>query len=379
MRIAVDAMGGDVGPPVTVEGAVAAAREGLAEIVLVGDKASVERELTRQGAAKLPITVRHASQVIAMDEPPSHALRRKRDSSMRVAAELVRDGEAAAFISAGNTGAAMAIAMFTMGVLPGVDRPAIAVPLPNLKGRTILLDVGANVDPKPRHLVQYAIMGHVYARDILGIVRPRVGLLSVGEEEGKGNELVREVFKTLEGMPLNFAGNVEGRDLYNGSVDVVVTDGFTGNVALKISESLADMIVHLIREELTRGSMAKLGALLVRPAFRRFWKRVDYNELGGAPLLGINGACIISHGASPPRAVKNAIRVAAEWVRTDVNAHIRAALAGEFGQSASGARPAPASRAPDAEDRRREAETRPPQAEGRPPDKPNRPAGPAGP
>jgi glycerol-3-phosphate acyltransferase PlsX len=369
-------MGGDVGPPVTVEGAVSAAREGLAEIVLVGDKASVERELTRQGAAKLPITVRHASQVIAMDEPPSHALRRKRDSSMRVAAELVRDGEAAAFISAGNTGAAMAIAMFTMGVLPGVDRPAIAVPLPNLKGRTILLDVGANVDPKPRHLVQYAIMGHVYARDILGIVRPRVGLLSVGEEEGKGNELVREVFKTLEGMPLNFAGNVEGRDLYNGSVDVVVTDGFTGNVALKISESLADMIVHLIREELTRGSMAKLGALLVRPAFRRFWKRVDYNELGGAPLLGINGACIISHGASPPRAVKNAIRVAAEWVRTDVNAHIRAALAGEFGQSASGPRSASASRAPDADERHREAEARPPQAEGRPPDRPNPRAGP---
>ncbi len=376
MRIAVDAMGGDVGPPVTVEGAVAAAREGLAEIVLVGDKASVERELTRQGAATLPITVRHASQVIAMDEPPSHALRRKRDSSMRVAAELVRDGEAAAFISAGNTGAAMAIAMFTMGVLPGVDRPAIAVPLPNLKGRTILLDVGANVDPKPKHLVQYAVMGHVYARDILGIVRPRVGLLSVGEEEGKGNELVREVFKTLEGMPLNFAGNVEGRDLYSGSVDVVVTDGFTGNVALKISESLADMIVHLIREELTRGAMAKLGALLVRPAFRRFWKRVDYNELGGAPLLGINGVCIISHGASPPRAVKNAIRVAAEWVRTDVNSHIRAALAGEFGQSASGARSASASRAPDADERRREAEARPPQAEGRPPDRPHRPAGP---
>jgi phosphate acyltransferase len=375
MRIAVDAMGGDVGPTVTVEGAVAAAREGLAEIVLVGDKASVERELTRQAAAQLPITVRHASQVIAMDEPPSHALRRKRDSSMRVAAELVRDGEAAAFVSAGNTGAAMAIAMFTLGVLPGVDRPAIAVPLPNLKGRTILLDVGANVDPKPRHLIQYAVMGHVYARDILGIARPRVGLLSVGEEEGKGNELVREVFKTLEAMPLNFAGNVEGRDLYNGSVDVVVTDGFTGNVALKISESLADMIVHLIREELTRGPMAKLGALLVRPAFRRFWKRVDYNELGGAPLLGINGVCIISHGASPPRAVKNAIRVAAEWVRTDVNAHIRAALAGEFGQSAAGPRPTSASRVPDADEKRRDDEPRPPQAGGRLPDRPSRPGG----
>jgi glycerol-3-phosphate acyltransferase PlsX len=338
MKLAVDAMGGDLGPSVTVEGAVGAARDYHLEVVLVGDKAAVERELGRHDARQLPITVRHASQVVEMHEPPSQALRRKRDSSMRVAAELVRDGEASAFVSAGNTGAAMAIAMFTLGVLPGVDRPAIAVVLPNLKGRTILLDAGANMDPKPRHLVQYAVMGHVYACDILAVSRPRVGLLSVGEEEGKGNELVREVFKTLEGTPLNFVGNVEGRDIYNGSVDVVVTDGFTGNVALKISESLADMIVHLIREELTRTPMAKLGALLVRPAFRRFWKRVDYNELGGAPLLGINGACIISHGASPPRAIKNAIRVAAEWVRLDVNTHIRTALSQEM---ADGRRTAP--------------------------------------
>jgi phosphate acyltransferase len=366
MRIAVDAMGGDAGPPVTVEGAVAAAREYGLEIVLVGDKATVERELAHHAGTNPPLTVRHASQVVAMDEPPTHALRRKRDSSMRVAAELVRDGEAAAFVSAGNTGAAMAIAMFTLGVLPGVDRPAIAVPLPNLKGRTILLDVGANVDPKPKHLTQYALMGHVYARDILGVAAPRIGLLSVGEEEGKGNELVREAFKTLEGMPLNFAGNVEGRDIYNGSVDVVVTDGFTGNVALKISESLADMIIHLIREELTRTPMAKLGALLVRPAFRRFWKRVDYNELGGAPLLGINGACIISHGASPPRAVKNAIRVAAEWVRMDVNADIRAALAGELGQSITEPR---RPRPPD-------AEGQPPKAEDRPSDRTSHPSGP---
>ena len=326
-------MGGDHGPAVVVEGAVAAVREFGASVSLVGDKAAIEREVLRLDAHALDVEIRHASQVVGMGESPSHALRRKRDSSLRVAAELVKDGTAAAFISAGNTGAAMAIAMFTLGVLAGVDRPAIAVVLPNRKGRTILLDVGANVDPKPKHLVQYAVMGHVYASDILGVAAPRVGLLSVGEEEGKGNELVREVFKTLEGMPLNFTGNVEGRDLYNGSVDVVVTDGFTGNVALKISESLADMILHLIREELTRTPMAKFGALLVRPAFRRFWKRVDYNELGGAPLLGINGACIIGHGASPPRAVKNAIRVAAEWVRTDVNAHIRAALAGELGQS----------------------------------------------
>jgi glycerol-3-phosphate acyltransferase PlsX len=333
MRIAVDAMGGDAGPSVTVEGAIAAAREYGHEIVLVGDRAKVERELGRHRPGSLPLSVRHASQVVEMGEQPSHALRRKRDSSLRVAASLVRDGEAAAFVSAGNTGAAMAIAMFTLGVLPGVDRPAIAVVLPSKHGRTVLLDVGANVEPKPWHLAQYAVMGHVYSRDILGVPKPRVGLLSVGEEEGKGNEFVREVFKRLEDSPINFVGNVEGRDVYNGNADVVVTDGFTGNVCLKVSESLADMLVHLLREEITRSPATKLGALLVRPAFRRFWKRVDYAETGGAPLLGINGACIICHGASPPRAVKNAIRVAAEWVKADVNAHIRAALAGELGQS----------------------------------------------
>ena len=352
MRIAVDAMGGDVGPSVTVEGALQAAREYRLDVILVGDEVAVRRELAHHrtsGAVQARISVRHASQAVEMDESPSHALRRKRDSSLRVAAQFVRDGEASALVSAGNTGAAMAIAMFTLGVLPGVDRPAIAVVLPNLKGRTVLLDAGANVDPKPWHLVQYALMGHVYARDVLGIPTPRVGLLSVGEEEGKGNELVREVFKTLEGAPLNFVGNVEGRDIYNGQADVVVTDGFTGNVALKVSESLADMIIHLIREELTRTPLAKLGALLVRPAFRRFWKRVDYAEAGGAPLLGINGACIVCHGASSVRAVKNAIRVAAEWVRADVNAHIRAALAGELGQSLADLRRArPDERAADA-------------------------------
>jgi len=333
-------MGGDIGPAVNVEGAVAAVRDHELDVVLVGDEGAIRRELARHRARRSAhrISIRHASQVVEMSEPPSHALRRKRDSSMRVAAGLVRDGEAQAFVSAGNTGAAMAIAKFTLGVLPGVDRPAIAVVLPSLRARTVLLDVGANVDPKPWHLVQYALMGHVYARHILGVASPRVGLLSVGEEEGKGNELVREVFKTLEATPINFVGNVEGRDIYNGNADVVVTDGFTGNVALKISESLADMIVHLIREELTRTPLAKLSALLVRPAIHRFWKRVDPNELGGAPLLGINGACIIGHGASPPRAVKNAIRIAAELVRTDINAHIREALSGELGQSLADSR-----------------------------------------
>ncbi len=328
MKIAVDAMGGDHGPTVVVEGAVAAARELGVSVVLVGDKAAIERELTRLGAPS-GLEIRHASQVVGMGESPSQALRRKRDSSLRIAAELVRDGEASAFVSAGNTGAAMAVAMFVVGVLRGVDRPAIAAVLPNLKGHSVLLDVGANVDPKPWHLFQFAVMGNVYARDILGIERPRVGLLSVGEEEGKGNELTKEAYEQLKDSSLNFLGNVEGRDIYNGHCDVVVTDGFTGNVALKISESLAEMVMALIREELMRDTRSKLAAALARPAFNRFKKRVDYAEMGGAPLLGIDGGAIICHGASPVKAIKNAVRVAAEWAKAGLNEHIRAALENE--------------------------------------------------
>ena len=329
MKIALDAMGGDFGPAVVVEGAVAAAREfGLAS-VLVGDKASIEREIIRLKAQDLPVAIRHASQVVGMAEAPSQALRRKRDSSLRVAAELVKEGECSALVSAGNTGAAMAIGMYVLGVLPGVDRPAIAAALPSLSGFTVLIDAGANVDPKPRHLFQWAVMGHVYSRDIIGKDNPRVGILSVGEEEGKGNDLVKETYEALKGSSLNFIGNVEGRDIYNGRCDVVVTDGFTGNVCLKISESLAEMLTSMIREELTRDFFSKAGAVLSRAAFARMKRRVDYTEMGGAPLLGINGASIICHGASPVKAIKNALRVAAEWVKTDVNAHIKTALEAE--------------------------------------------------
>jgi len=329
MKIAVDAMGGDYGPAVVVEGAVGAVREHHASVILVGDKAAVEREVVRLQAEPLGLEIRHASQVVGMGESPSQALRRKRDSSLRVAAQLVKDGEAAAFISAGNTGAAMAIAMFVMGVLPGIDRPAIAAVLPNRRRFTVLLDVGANVDPKPWHLLQFAVMGHVYARDILGFDNPRVGLLSVGEEEGKGSLLVREAYEQLKDSSLNFVGNVEGRDIYNGRCDVVVTDGFTGNVALKISESLAETLGEMIKEELTRDVRSKLGAALALPAFQRFKRRVDYTEMGGAPLLGIDGAAIICHGASPVKAIKNAVRVAGEWAKAGVNEHIRAALEAE--------------------------------------------------
>jgi phosphate acyltransferase len=329
MKIAVDAMGGDFGPAVVVEGAVTAARELGLISVLVGDKAAVERELVRLGAQGLGLSVRHASQVVGMGESPSQALRRKRDSSLRVAAELVKEGECDALVSAGNTGAAMAIGMFVLDVLPGVDRPAIAAALPSLSGYTVLIDAGANVDPKPRHLFQFAVMGHVYSRDIVGKDHPRVGLLSVGAEEGKGNELTKETFEQLRGSSLNFIGNVEGRDIYNGRSDVVVTDGFTGNVCLKVSESLAEMLTAMMREELRRDVVSMTGAALSRRAFARMKKRVDYTEMGGAPLLGINGASIICHGASPVKAIKNGIRVAGEWVRNDVNEHIKTALEAE--------------------------------------------------
>jgi phosphate acyltransferase len=333
MKIAVDAMGGDHGPAVVVEGALVAQREFGVSVILVGDQAALERELGRSGTRRLGVEIRHASQVVGMAESPSQALRRKRDSSLRVAAELVRDGHASALVSAGNTGAAMAVAMFTIGVLRGVDRPAIAALLPSPRRYTILLDVGANVTPKPWHLFQFAIMGHVYARDILGIDRPRVGLLSVGEEEGKGNDLTREAYEELRESSLNFIGNVEGRDIYNGNCDVVVADGFTGNVALKISESLADMLGAMIKEELQRDVRSRLGAALALPAFERFRKRVDYTEMGGAPLLGIDGAAVICHGSSPPKAIKNAVRVASEWAKAGLNEHIRMALDAELTRS----------------------------------------------
>ncbi|HEY3067836.1 MAG TPA: phosphate acyltransferase PlsX [Methylomirabilota bacterium] len=333
MKIAVDAMGGDHGPSVVVEGAVAAVREFGASVILVGDATELTSEVRRLHAESLAVEVRHASQVVGMGESPSHALRRKRDSSLAVSADLVRDGLASAFVSAGNTGAALAVSMFSIGVLRGVDRPAIAAVLPSLRGYTVLLDVGANVNPKPWHLFQFGVMGHVYARDILRVESPRVGLLSVGEEEGKGNDLTREAFEQLKDSSLNFIGNVEGRDIYNGHCDVVVTDGFTGNVSLKTSESLAEMLSAMIREELTRDVRSKIAAALALPAFRRFRKRVDYTEMGGAPLLGIDGAAVICHGASPSKAIKNAVRVAGEWAKAGLNDHIKAALEVEVTRS----------------------------------------------
>jgi glycerol-3-phosphate acyltransferase PlsX len=321
-------MGGDRGPEVTVEGAVAAARELGSTVILVGDEQVLRSQLARHDVGGLDLTVRHAPEAVEMGESPMAALRKKKHSSIRIGLDLVKRGEAEAFVSAGNTGAVMATAVVVLGPLPGVERPAIAVVVPTLTHQAILLDVGANVDCKARHLLQFAIMGNVYARDILGQTQPRVGLLSIGEEEIKGNELTREAFKEMEEeASLNFIGNVEGRDVFNGAADVIVCDGFTGNVALKISEGLVETIFHLLREELKKDLRGRVGSLLLIPAFRRFKRRIDSSEFGGAPLLGVNGVCMISHGRSTGKAIRNAIRAAEGCVNNAVIAHIREGIA----------------------------------------------------
>ena len=321
-------MGGDRGPEVTVEGAVAAARELGSTVILVGNEAVLRDHLARHDVRGLAMTVRHAPEAVEMGENPMSALRKKKHSSIRIGLEMVKKGEAEAFVSAGNTGAVMATALVVLGPLPGVERPAIAVVVPTITHQAVLLDVGANVDCKPRHLLQFAIMGNVYARDILGQTRPRVGVLSIGEEESKGNELSREAFKGMEEEPsLNFIGNVEGRDVFSGIADVVVCDGFIGNVALKISEGLVETIFSLLREELKKDLRARVGSFLLVPTFRRFRRRIDSSEYGGAPLLGVNGVCMISHGRSTGKAIRNAIRAAEGCVNIQLIAHIREGVA----------------------------------------------------
>jgi len=322
-------MGTDAAPAPEVEGAILAARERLAEVVLVGPQDVLGRELGHRQARGLHIDVVHASEAVTMQDAAAKAFRLKRDSSIRVAARLVREGKADGFISAGNTGAVMATAKITLGALEGVERPALAAVLPNSKGTaTVLLDVGANVDCQPHNLEQSAVMGEIYYRVIFNIKRPRVGLLSNGQEEQKGNALARRTYLRLRQLPLNFVGYVEGRDLYNGRVDVIVTDGFTGNVVLKTSEGVADVITSMLKQALSSTTSAKVGFMLARKALRDFKKRVDYSEYGGAPLLGVRGVCIICHGGSSANAIKNAIRVAAEFAEGQVNEKIQRELAG---------------------------------------------------
>jgi glycerol-3-phosphate acyltransferase PlsX len=316
-------MGGDHAPREIVKGALLAAAEDPVEVILVGKEEVIRRELAELGARQQHIEIVDAREVVEMDDTALAPLRKKRNSSVRVAANLVAEGKAGAFVSAGNTGATWTSARAVIGMIEGVSRPALAAIVPSSKGHTLLLDVGANVDAKPNHLREFAVMGHFYAQMVFGIEAPRVGLLSIGEEEGKGNELTKETYRVMKETGLNFIGNAEGRDVYNGNCDVVVCDGFIGNVVLKASEALGEMISKLLREEMTRSFKRKAGALLAKGAFDGLKKRIDYSEYGGAPLLGVKGGCIVCHGRSNAKAIKNAIRMARSFALNRIDVKIQ--------------------------------------------------------
>jgi glycerol-3-phosphate acyltransferase PlsX len=315
MRIALDAMGGDLAPQSPVAGAVEAARAYGVEILLVGPEEVVREEVARHDTSGLSLPIVHAPEVIAMDEHAAQAVRRKGDSSIVVGMRLVRDGQAQAFVSAGHSGAIMAAATLILGRLPGVERPALATPFPSRKGFFLFLDAGANTDCRPEYLLQFARMGAIYAEKVYGLARPRVALLSNGEEESKGDRLVREAHALLrQASDLNFLGNIEPKDMLAGAADVVVADGFVGNLVMKSAEAVAEMLLGTLRQELARSPLTRLPALFLIPAFRRVRARLDYSEYGGALLLGLRGIAITAHGRSNPRAIRNAIRVAREAV-----------------------------------------------------------------
>lgn len=308
MKIALDAMGGDHGPAPCIEGAIQAAKELDIEVILVGDEAVLKRECVRLGATDARLSIRHAPQVVEMHESPAAVARKKRDSSIWIATELVKNGEASAVVSPGNTGASMVASFFVLGLTKGVERPAIATSLPTLTGEAIMLDVGANVDCSAKHLEQFALMGNEYGKHLFRKPNPRVGLLSIGEEDSKGNEVTKEAFKLLKASELNFIGNVEGREVYSGTADVVVCDGFIGNVALKISEGVAETIKKLLLKEISGSWLGRLAYPLIAVPLLNLKRKIDYAEFGGAPLLGVNGVTMICHGRSSAKAIKNAIR-----------------------------------------------------------------------
>ncbi len=321
-------MGGDHAPKSEVDGALRAARSLGIKVILVGRQDVVTRELNEhEGWRELPIQVVNASEQVTMEDSAAKAVRAKRDSSIRVASRLVRDGIAQGLVSAGNTGAVMATAKMVQGVVPGVDRPALAGVFPTLQGRpVVVVDVGANVDCSPRMIAQFAVMGEIYSRVVLRIPRPRVGMLSIGEEAHKGNEMTRSAWPLLQSLPVDFVGNVEGRDIYTGKADVIVCDGFIGNVALKVSEGVVEVFKQMLQESLEATVTRKIGYVLSRTAFTDFKKRVDYSEYGGAPLLGVRNVCIICHGRSNAKAIRNAIRVAADFSSGGVNERIESEL-----------------------------------------------------
>jgi glycerol-3-phosphate acyltransferase PlsX len=331
-KIVLDAMGSDHAPHAEIDGALAAARDFGVKVILVGQPERVEPVLKRCGwrsDGDRGLELVEAAEVIGMGEPVATSVRRKKKSSLRIGTKLVAEGQADGFVSAGNTGAAMATAKMVLGMLPGVDRPALAALIPTKSGKpTLLIDVGANSECKAHHLVQFAIMGDAYSRAVLGTVGPVVGLMSIGEEEAKGNDLTKEAFPLLREMTsLNFVGNVEGRDVFSGAVDVIVTDGFTGNVMLKLSEGLTDAMLSMIKRELTASAVTKAGAMLAKPAFRNIKKRLDYSEYGGAPLLGVRKIVVIGHGSSNARAIRNAIRSAREFSENRAGERIEKGIA----------------------------------------------------
>ncbi len=329
MRIALDAMGGDHGPEELIDGALLALRQDNLHVTLVGNQQVVQAHLDRQQLLPTELArlqVVHASEVVEMGESPVDAIRRKKDASVMVAFDLVRQGRVDAAVSAGNSGATMAAAVRKLGRMEHVARPGIATVFPTLQKPVVMMDVGANVDCRPQHLCQFAVMASAFSH-IFNIDHPRIGLLSIGEEVGKGNLLVKETYDRLAASSLNFIGNVEGRDVFQGEVDVIVCDGFVGNICLKVSEGLASAAMQMLKGEIMKSPLAKLGYLLARPAFRAFAKRVDYAEYGGAPLLGVNGIAIICHGKSSAEAIKNAILEAAQMVKKQVISKIGAGLA----------------------------------------------------
>ncbi|HVR42393.1 MAG TPA: phosphate acyltransferase PlsX [Thermoanaerobaculia bacterium] len=324
-RVAVDAMGGDRAPGEVVRGVLEAAAEFPVFVYLVGREAEVRREVElASGSIPSNVEIVDATEVVEMHDHPLAPIRKKKNSSIRVCADLVGAGKADAFVSAGNTGAAWTSARTVLGMIEGVDRPALAAVVPHHDGHTVLLDVGANVDSKPHHLREFSVMGHFYAQMLFNLRSPRIGLLSIGEEEGKGNELTRQTFRVMKETGLNFIGNAEGRDVYNGNADVVVCDGFIGNVVLKASEALAEMVGRLLREELRANPLRQVGALLASGAFSALKRRTDYSEYGGAPLLGVRGGCVVCHGRSSAKAIKNAVRGAGDFAASRINDKIHA-------------------------------------------------------
>lgn len=326
MKVAVDAMGGDFGPRVTVEGALKASREYKIETLLVGIEDLIKKEYERLDHSKAKVTIINATEAIGMSEGIV-SFKKKKKSSIRIGAELVKKGEAAAFVSTGNTGAVVYLSKKILGALKGVEKPALSLLVPNLKGLTLLIDVGANVNCRPHHLEQFGVMGHVFMESVLGLKNPRVGLMSIGEEESKGNELTKEAFEKLKASSLNFIGNVEGKDMYSGKADVIVSDGFTGNVALKVSEGAIETFFYMARTELMKNFFSKIGLFLMKRHLKKIFKKIDYSEYGGAQLLGINGVCIIGHGRSTPNAVKNAVGLAKDFVQNKVQEKIQNGIA----------------------------------------------------